>query len=140
MFSIMLVERATIEHTKLVIKPSVIKVLRVINMLELITFLILTFVTLNFAFVTFHSGYGLMFVVLTLQSYLFYKTKNPASKTILIGIAVAAVAAIFFLFKIDIHKWVNHLGVSHFLMAIAAIFFYKGVTKIDMNKLNKTFN
>ena len=134
MFSIMLVERATIEHTKIIVKPQIIKVLRVVNTVELIIFLTLTLITLNFAFVEFHSGYGLMFVVLSLQSYLFYKTRNKASKNILIGIAFAAVAALFFMNNIDIHQWFNHLAASHTLMAVAAIFFYKGVMKIEMKK------
>ena len=138
MFSIMFVERASIEHTKLIIKPKLIKTLRVVNILELLTFLTLTLITLDFSFVEFHSGYGLMFVVLSLQSYLFYKTRNEASKTILIGIAFAAVAALFFMNEIDFHQWFNHLAVSHSLMAIAAIFFFKGVQKIDMSKIQKS--
>ena len=137
MFSIMFVERATIEHTKIAIKPNIIKVLRIINIVELLVFLILTIITLNFFFVEFHSGYGLMFVVLSLQLYLFYKTRNKASLTILIGIAVAAVAALIFMNKIDFHQWFNHISASHTLMAVAAVFFYKGVMKIDMKKLNK---
>ena len=134
MFSIMFVERATIEHTKITLKPQIIKILRVVNTVELLMFLSLTLFTLNFAFVEFHSGYGLMFVVLSLQSYLFYKTRNKASKTILIGIAFAAVAAFFFMFKIDIHQWFNHLAASHALMSVAAFIFYKGVIKIEMKK------
>ena len=135
MFSIMLVERASIEHTKIIVKPQIIKVLRVVNTLELLTFLTLTLFTLDFTFVEFHSGYGLMFVVLSLQSFLFYKTRNKASKTILIGIGFAAVAALIFMNEIDFHQWFNHLAASHTLMAVAAIFFYKGVLKIDMKQI-----
>ena len=137
MFSIMFVERASIEHTKITIKPKIIKILRVVNIVELLVFLTLTIITLNFTFVEFHSGYGLMFVVLSLQSYLFYKTRNKASRTILIGIAFAAVAALIFMNEIDFHQWFNHMAASHTLMAVAAVFFYKGVMKIDMKEIRK---
>lgn len=133
MFSIMLIERAAIEHTQILFKPKLIRTLRVINIMELSTFMILTLYFLDFKFVEFHSGYGLMFVVLSLEGYLFLKTKNPASRSILIGIGLAAVAALFFMNEWIIHPWFNHISMSHTLMAIAAFFFYAGATKIDMS-------
>jgi hypothetical protein len=134
MFSIMFVERASIEHTRLVFKPLVIKILGVINILELLTFITLTSYFLDFGFVEFHSGYGLMFVVLSLQTYLFYKNRNQASKTIIIGIIIAAIAALIYMNELSIHRWFNHLALSHTLMAVGAVVICKGVLKIDMEK------
>ena len=133
MISIMFVERATIEHTRIQLSPKIVKVLGVINIFEFLTFLTLTIVTLNFFFVEFHSGYGLMFVVLSLEGYLFIKTKNQASKMMLIGVFFAAIAALFFMNKISPHQWFNYLAVSHKFMALAALFFYLGASKIDMS-------
>jgi hypothetical protein len=132
MFSIMLIERGAIEHSGMLFKESAVKVLKVINILELLTFLCLTIFTLNFFFVEFHSGYGLMFVVLSFEGYLYLKTKDPASKSILIGIAFAALAALVFMNKLSPHQWFNHLALSHVLMAVATFFIYKGVRKIEM--------
>ncbi len=137
MISIMFVERAAIEHTRIKITPTIIKGLRILNIIEFLTFLTLTIVFLNFFYVEFHSGYGLMFVVLSLEAYLYLKTKNKASKLILIGVAFAAVAALFFMNKISPHSWFNYLSVSHVLMAVAACFFYFGASKIDMSVLKK---
>ena len=137
MISIMFVERAAIEHTRIWLRESLIKTFLVINLLEFFTFLILTIITLNFFFVEFHSGYGLMFVVLSLEGFLFLKTKNAASKYILIGIAFAALAALFFMNEISPHQWFNYLSVSHVLMAVAATFFYIGTSKIDMSATTK---
>ncbi|NOR73880.1 MAG: hypothetical protein GQ525_01845 [Draconibacterium sp.] len=137
MISIMFVERAAIEHTRIWLKESLIKVFRIVNILEFITFLTLTITTLNFFYVEFHSGYGLMFVVLSLEGFLFWKTKNSASKYMLIGIGFAAIAALFFMNKISPHQWFNYLSVSHILMAIAALFFYLGTKKIDMSATRK---
>lgn len=137
MIGIMFLERAVIEHTKILLHPMYIKVLRVINILEFIIFLSLTLYFLDFKFVEFHSGYGLMFVVLSIEGFLFLKTRNQASKNILIGIGFAAIAALIFMNKIIIHEWFNHLAASHIIMAIAAFMFYKGVKKIDIFKLKK---
>jgi hypothetical protein len=132
MFSIMFVERAAIEHTRIQLSKQIVKILSILNILEFLTFLTLTIITLNFFFVEFHSGYGLMFVVLSLEGFLYVKTRNKASKFILIGVAFAAVAALFFMNDISIHQWFNHIAASHVLMAVAAWFFYIGASKINM--------
>jgi hypothetical protein len=137
MISIMFVERAAIEHTRIWLKDSYVKILGIINILEFLTFLTLTIVTLDFFFVEFHTGYGLMFVVLFLEGFLFIKTKNEGSKWMLIGVFFAAMAALFFMNKISPHQWFNYISTSHIFMAIAATFFYIGTTKIDMSLANE---
>jgi len=133
MISIMFVERAAIEHTRILLSSRIVKIFGIVNIIEFLTFLTLTITSLNFFFVEFHSGYGLMFVVLSLEGLLFIKTKNTASKNLLIGVFFAAIAALFFMNKISIHQWFNHAAASHILMAIAAFFFYRGATRIQMN-------
>ncbi|QIA08314.1 DUF6962 family protein [Draconibacterium halophilum] len=133
MFSIMFVERAAIEHTRIQLSKQIVKILGILNIVEFLTFLTLTIVTLNFFYVEFHSGYGLMFIVLSLEGFLFIKTRNKASKFMLIGVAFAAVAALFFMNEIVIHQWFNHISASHVLMAVAAWFFYLGANRINMH-------
>lgn len=134
MVSIMLIERAAIQHTRIVFPPKVIQVLGVINVVEFLTFLTLTVTQLDFFFVEFHSGYGLMFVVLGLEGFLYFKTRNEASKNLLIGIGLAAIVALFFMNEWIPHPWFNHISTSHSFMAIAAVFFYRGAVKIDMHR------
>lgn len=133
MISIMFVERAAIEHTRIWLNKSIVNSFKVINIIEFLIFLTLTITTLNFFFVEFHSGYGLMFVVLSLEGYLFLKTRNEAGKYILTGIAFAAVAALIFMNELSPHSWFNHISASHVLMAVAATFFYQGAIRIEMN-------
>lgn len=135
MISIMFVERAAIEHTRIWLSGSVVRILGIVNIIEFLTFLTLTILTLNFFYVEFHSGYGLMFVVLSLEGFLLIKTKNTASKLMLVGVGFAALAALFFMNKISPHQWFNYLSVSHILMAIAATFFYEGAKRIDMGEV-----
>ena len=137
MISIMFVERAAIEHTRIYLNKSIVNSFKVVNIIEFLIFLTLTVTTLNFFFVEFHSGYGLMFVVLSLESFLFYKTRNIAGKYILTGIGFAAVAALIFMNEISFHQWLNHISASHVLMAIAATFFYHGAIRIDMSEIKQ---
>lgn len=132
MISIMFIERAAIEHTRLILKPKIIKVLGILNIVELIIFMSLTFYYLDFFFVEFHSGYGLMFVVLSLQSLLYFKTKNEASRTILVAVGLAAIAALFFMTKPEISKWFRYIDVSHLFMTVSAYFFMAGALKIEL--------
>lgn len=136
MISIMFVERAAIQHTQIWLKESLIRIFLIVNIIEFLTFLTLTIVTLNFFFVEFHSGYGLMFVVLSLEGFLYIKTKNKASKLILFGIGFAALAALVFMNEISLHQWFNYLSLSHILMAVAASFFYWGTKKINLAVIN----
>lgn len=135
MLSIMLVERAAIEHTRILVKPAMIRILLVINFIEFLIFLSLTVYSLNFFFVEFHSGYGLMFVVASLEGYLFLKLKDRGARFFLIGVGFAGIAAFIFMNKITPHTWFNHLSFSHVFMAISLSFFFKGVSSIDMNKV-----
>lgn len=137
MVAIMFIERAAIEHTRIWLSENIIKTFRIINIIEFLTFLCLAIGTLNFFFVEFHSGYGLMFVVFSLETFLFIKTKNRAGIYILSGIGFAALAATFFTFKISLHQWFNHMAISHIFMAAATILFYLGARKIDMSKIHK---
>jgi len=137
MFSIMFVERAAIEHTRIYLSKSIVNSFKVVNIIEFLIFLTLTITTLNFFFVEFHSGYGLMFVVLSLESFLFYKTKNEAGKYILTGIGFAAVAALIFMNEISFHQWFNYISASHVMMAVASTFFYMGAIRIDMSKIKQ---
>lgn len=138
MIAIMFVERAAIEHTRIQLSAKTVKALRVVNLIEFITFLTLTISTLNFFFVEFHSGYGLMFVVLSLEGFLLIKTKNPASRRMLAGVFFAAVAALFFMTKTSLHQWFNYLCISHSFMALAAWMFYLGAARIDMSAQPKS--
>jgi hypothetical protein len=134
MVAIMLIERGAIEHTNIILKKKYLKFLRVMNIVEFSIFLLLTFYTLDFFYVQLHSGYGLMFVVLTIEFILFLKTKNEASKYIMAGIGFAALSALTFATQFSLHAWMNYLSISHIWMAVATIFIYLGVIKIEVTK------
>jgi hypothetical protein len=132
MLSIMLVERASIEHTRPLITTKTANAFRIINTIELLTFMAITMITLNFRFVEIHSGYGLMVVVLSLQLFTYLKTRNTGSGYFLIGVFFAAVSALFYMNEIALHTYLNHYDISHLFMAVAAWFFYVGTKNLEI--------
>lgn len=135
MLSVAFIERSSIEHAKSLVMPRVGKVFLVLNVIELITIMSVTIYTLNFEWVEFHSGYGLLAVVLPFHTYTYFKTRDRGSYMILIGVAIACIAALVFMNKISIDKWFNYIDISHTLMAVAAyVFFYRGARNLSKPK------
>jgi hypothetical protein len=133
MFSIMLIERASIEHSRSFIQPKFIKILLYINILELIVLIALTTITLKFIFVQIHSVYGVLGVVFGFQLYRFIKDKDKGSLYMLIGVAVAFAAAFVYNFPVILSPWFNNLDFAHVLMAIASLYFLKGSLNYQEN-------
>ena len=139
MFSIMLIERAVINHAGILFPKKVIMGLRIFNVIELVVFLALSVIYLEFFYVEFHSAYGLLVVVCGLEGMLYYKKPNKSSRNILIGLCCAGGAALVFSKKWGLHEWFNHLAVSHVFMAVATYFFYKSAKRmIPLKKVPET--
>jgi len=134
MLSVALIERSAIAHANPFIKPSIGKLFLVINIVELITIMTITMITLNFQWVEFHSAYGLLIVVASFHLYTFIKTQDQGSATILIAIGIVCAASLTFKFKLSPHVWFNYLDLSHTLMAIAAYVFYLGALRLQKRR------
>ncbi|GGG46973.1 DUF6962 family protein [Bizionia arctica] len=130
MLSIALLERAVIQYSRKWIDPKIGAFFSKLNIIELLVFLILSLVTLNFQFVLFHAGYGMAIIVTGFTGFVYYKVKNKGSKQILIGVLVSSIGAFFFVFKIGLDKWFNHIDISHVFMMMASVLFYKGARNL----------
>lgn len=143
MFSIALLERASIMYAKPLIKPKIGNFFAWMNLIELSTFVIVTFATLNFFFVEVHSAYGLLIIVTSFNFVVYKNRKTEASKLFLIAVGISAISALIFMNEIGISIWFNHFDISHLLMACSAFVFYKGSLKMiedpltDEEKYNK---
>jgi len=136
MFSVALIERSAIEYARPHIDKRVGMFFLVFNIIELVTILSITMSTLNFKWVEFHSGYGLLAIVLPFHAYTYYKTKDRGSLTMIVAVLIASCAAIIFMNKISFHTWFNYLDASHILMSVAAFVFYKGALRLQKNIAN----
>jgi hypothetical protein len=136
MMAIMLVERASIEYTSHFIKPSLAKLLRWINIIELATFITLTIHFLKFFFVEIHTTYGLLIVVSSLHFFVYSKIKSRGSLLFLIAVGFSAISALIYMNEWDVSKWFNHSDLSHIFLVITAWFFYLGAVQIANDSIN----
>lgn len=136
MISIALVERAAILYARRLVPKKVGDVFAWLNIIELITFVTLTFTTLNFFFVEAHAAYGLLIVVFSFSLVVYLKTKSKGSRFFLMAVAFSAVGALIFMNKLGISIWFNHFDISHIFLAFSAWFFYKGSLLIIYDPLS----
>ncbi|MCF8297426.1 MAG: hypothetical protein K9J13_07795 [Saprospiraceae bacterium] len=136
MMSVAMVERASIEYIRKLVKPALGRFFAWLNIIELLTFMTIAFTTLDFFFVEVHTAYGLLVVVASLNIYIYRKTKNPASKTFLIAVGFSAIGALVFMNEWGLSQWFNHFDISHCFLAISAYFFYKGAMKAIYDPLS----
>lgn len=130
MLSVALLERAMIQYAQRLLNPKVGKFFSKLNIVELITFMILSLVTLNFQFVLIHAAYGIAIVVGGFGGYIYYRERSIGSKQMLLGVLACTIGASFFVFKIGLDKWFNHVDISHVFMMIASVLYYKGSRKL----------
>lgn len=126
MFSIALIERASILYAKPYVSPRVGNFFAWMNLIELSTFVIVTFATLNFFFVEVHSAYGLLIIVTSFNIIVYKKRKSQASKLFIVAVGISALSALVFMNKLGLGPWFNHFDISHILMALSAFIFFKG--------------
>ena len=138
MFSMALIERASIEQARKLISPKLGRALAWLNIIELLTFMTLTFSTLNFFFVEVHTTYGLLIVVASLNIFVYSRTRDPGSRLFLIAVGFSALGALVFMNEWSIDVWFNYLDLSHVLLAISAFFFYRGSRVIILNTKQMT--
>jgi len=134
MLAVMAIERASIMHAQPVINDKFGKFLEVANVVELLTFAVITFTTLNFFFIQVHSAYGLGLVVLPLHFLVYWRTRNEGSRIFFLTVLFATLAAFFYTSEIGLHTWFNHLDVAHTVMAISMYCFYRGARKLEVLK------
>lgn len=130
MLAVSALERGIISFLSPIISNKVSNFLGVANVIELLAFAALSFITLNFLFVQIHSAYGLGLIVFPLCFYAFWRTGNKGAKIICLSVLFTTSAAIVFTSKISIGPWFNHLDISHCIMAIGAYLFYRGAVEM----------
>lgn len=130
MVGVAFIERSAIDYSRLHIKARVVNFFLVLNIIELVIIMSLTLSSLNFKWVEFHSGYGLLGVVFPFHMYIYLKTKDRGSLLMIVAVGIASVAALIFMTKFSLHTWFNYLDFSHVVMAIGAFVFYKASLRL----------
>ena len=126
MFSVALLERAVIQYARKYLSRNVGTFFSWLNILELLTFMILSFVTLNFQYVLIHAAYGIAIVVGGFSVFIYLNERSVGSKYMLMGVEACIIGASFFQFQIGLDKWFNHVDISHVFMMLASVLFFRG--------------
>jgi len=131
MVAITLIERAFIYYSGSFVNKKILNFFLYANIVELVLFVVLTFVTLDFFYVRIQTTFGLLLYVFGLSLILYFRYNNLASQHIFKALGMSGLAAIVFVQNVGLGKWFNHLDVSHTLMAGAVWYFYQGAKNID---------
>ncbi|MEN8118777.1 MAG: hypothetical protein ABFS35_00425 [Bacteroidota bacterium] len=134
MISVTFMERAFIEHSVKYIGKKTEYFLKMANIIKLILFTGLTVYTLNFHFVEFHSGFGILAVALPLQLFMYIKTRDPGSKYVFIMVGLSLLSGFTFLNEIIIHKWFNHMALSHVFIVVMVFCLYKAALNLQYSQ------
>ena len=130
MLSVALLERAIIQYSRKLIDVKIGAFFSKLNIIELLTFLLLSLITLNFQFVLIHAAYGMAIVVVGFAGFVYYKERSVGSKRILQAVLISAIGAFFFVFQIGFNKWFNHVDISHVFMMVASVVYYLGSRRL----------
>lgn len=133
--SVALVERAAISHAQALIKPRIGKFFLVFNIVEMCVILAITMITLDFTWVQYHNGYGLIVNVAGFHGYTYYRTRDKGSLIILWAVGVTTIASVVFTNELSLSTWFNYIDMSHVLLAIAAYIMYLGAMRLETHEL-----
>ena len=125
MVSIALLERAAIHYASPLIRPKLGQFFKWLNLFELLAFIVIAFVLLDFYYVVAHSAYGLLVVVTGFSGFVYLKTKSYGSKLMLLAVLYSALGAVVYLMKWSLSMWMNHMDIGHLFMAASAYTFYR---------------
>lgn len=133
MAAVAVFERAAIIHSRPYMNKNIGQFFSWFNYAEILTFMILSLITLRFTFVIMHAMYGLLVVVFCFELYVYSKTKDVALKHIFYATAWGFAALICHAMQLNIHYWFNYNDVSHLAMIAAILHYYKAALRMQVN-------
>jgi len=133
MAAVAVFERATIIHSRPFMNKNIGHFFSWFNYAEILTFMILSLITLRFTFVIMHAMYGLLIVIFSFELYVYSKTKDAALKHIFYATAWGLAALICHAMQLNVHYWFNYNDVSHLAMIAAILHYHKAAVGMQVN-------
>jgi len=125
-------ERAAIAHSRPLMNKNVGRFFSVFNIVEILTFMVLSIIKLDFLYVELHATYGLFVVVFCFELYVFLKTKEKAFPYLFYATAAGLGAVLCHALKISINRWFNYNDISHLFMTASILLYYKAALLINL--------
>lgn len=137
MIAVSAFEQVSILRARSFLKPGSIRLLNWINVTELGIALSFVFVTLWFPAVEMHSAFGLLLVVLPLETRMYFKNKSVVSEYTLAGIGLLVASVSIHILKISAGIWFCFFDIAHLLMCGAIWMFMRGAERISIEDLRQ---
>ena len=126
MVALSALEQASIVRARPFLPAGWGRVLGWINIAELTLALWFVTATLWFPGVEMHSAFGLLLLIAPLEGWLFFKTRNPGSRYILLGILFLVAGVVLHILKVSLGIWFSYFDLAHLLMCGAIWYFMLG--------------
>jgi len=127
--SVAFAQFAAISHAQPTLKPSTVRLLNILMVVEIVAAIVGTAIVNHFIVVEIHSALGLLVVMTTLEVRMYQRSKSVLSRHLVMGVGFCILAVTVHLAKIAISRWFNHLDLSHVFMCISLYVMYLGVKK-----------
>ncbi len=138
MISIFLISHASMLHASTLLGSKYAKPFKIVNVLALLSFSILSIQSINFSYVEIHSVFGFLLLILPIQIVVYIKTRNTGSKFLILTICFTSLSAIVFSSKLSLGPWFTHLDISHTVIAFSMYFFYLSSLRISVGLANNS--
>jgi hypothetical protein len=125
---------ASLMQIKPIIKPINNKVIKAFffTQFSVFVFLIIHPTFSNFIYAQLCSVISLIGLILPMQAFYYFKTKEKGSLIIITAIACSILPGFFFNAQISVSQWFNYHDISHTLMAGVMYIMYLGVSRLSM--------
>lgn len=138
LISVAMMAHALLELARPLVRPWITRTIGGSNLLLVILVLVYTIWTLAFSGVQLYCIFGMIVIVGSFSFYIFRKTGSRGSAMFLLAVGVGLIPAFIFSFKWGLSPWFNHNDISHLVLSLSVVAFYKGAVLILDTKSTQT--
>jgi len=138
LISVTVMAHALLELARPLVKPWITRLIGGFNLLLMAFILVYTISTLAFSGVQYYSIFGMIVIVGSFSFYIFQKTGSRGTAMFLVAVGVSLLPAFVFSFKWGLSPWFNHNDISHVVLSMSVVVFYKGASLILDTKITQT--
>ena len=125
MWGVACLERASIAYAGERVSERLARIMSVANITELVVFHGLILYFGYFKLVEAHAAYGLVVIAVPLHWRVWRATGSQASRLVLWGIGIAALALVVEALDLGLGVWFNYHDVSHVILTASTLLYYR---------------
>lgn len=131
MIAVALLERAAIIHITPLVTPFWGRWISILNIIEILTLMTLSLLTMNFLFVQIHAFFGLFLVVFLLETFIYRRMHHTGYRALKSATFFGLLAAISHSLKFSFHQNFNYEDISHVFMMFSTWMYYRAFSQFN---------